>query len=52
MAEVLAGEIGRALGLPVPTLALVTVDADIGADGAGRGAPGFAQGERGAQPRG
>ena len=30
LAEVLAGEIGRALGLPVPTLALVTLDADIG----------------------
>jgi hypothetical protein len=30
VAEVLAGEIGRALGLPVPMLALVKVDADIG----------------------
>ena len=30
VAEVLAGEIGRALGLPVPTLALVTLDPDIG----------------------
>jgi len=30
VAEVLAGEIGRALGLPVPALALVTLDADIG----------------------
>jgi hypothetical protein len=30
VAEVLAGEIGRALGLPVPALALVTLDPDIG----------------------
>jgi len=30
VAEVLAGEIGRALGLPVPSLALVSLDADIG----------------------
>jgi len=30
VAELLAGEIGRALGLPVPALALVTIDADIG----------------------
>ncbi len=30
VAELLAGEIGRALGLPVPTLALVTLDPDIG----------------------
>ncbi|HZW89910.1 MAG TPA: HipA family kinase, partial [Myxococcaceae bacterium] len=27
---VLAGELGRALGLPVPTLALITLDPDIG----------------------
>src|SRR5262249_33906157 len=30
VAELLAGEIGRALGLPVPSLALVTLDPDIG----------------------
>ena len=30
VAELLAGELGRALGLPVPTLALVTLDPDIG----------------------
>jgi len=30
VSEVLAGEIGWALGLPVPTLALVTLDPDIG----------------------
>ena len=30
VAEVIAGEIGRALGLPVPALALVTLDPDIG----------------------
>ncbi len=30
VAELLAGEIGRALGLPVPALALVTLDPDIG----------------------
>ncbi len=30
VAEVLAGEIGRALGLPVPTLVLMTLDPDIG----------------------
>lgn len=30
VAELLAGELGRALGLPVPTLVLVTLDPDIG----------------------
>lgn len=30
VAELLAGEIGRALGLPVPALALVTLDPDMG----------------------
>jgi hypothetical protein len=30
VAEVLAGELGRALGIPVPALALVTLDQDIG----------------------
>jgi HipA-like protein len=30
VAELLAGELGRALGLPVPSLALVTLDPDIG----------------------
>ena len=30
VAELVSGEIGRALGLPVPTLALVTLDPDIG----------------------
>jgi len=30
VAEVLAGKLGQALGLPVPALALVTVDADLG----------------------
>jgi len=30
VAEVLAGELGRALGLPVPTLVLMTLDPDIG----------------------
>ena len=30
VAELLAGELARALGLPVPTLALVTLDPDIG----------------------
>ena len=52
VAEVLAGEIGRALGLPVPTLALVTLDAGHRPDGAGRGDPRSAQGERGPEPRG
>ena len=52
VAEVLAGELGRALGLPVPTLALVTLDADIGRTEPDGEMPGSAQGERGAQPRG
>ena len=50
VAELIAGEIGRALGLKVPELVLVEVDPALGRNEEDSGDPRPAQGERGLEP--
>ena len=51
VAELVAGELGRALGLPVPEIVLVDLDPATRAGRAGPGDPGPARTQPGAQPR-
>ena len=51
IAELLAGEIGRALGLRVPEIVFMEIDRGAGPQRAGLRDPAIAEGERGAESR-